>query len=192
MKRVAPGKFKTQTHRAGFTLVETALALLVIAIGMLTIAGLFPFALEQGKKSSDETFAAFLADTAFASIRAAADSAEVDWNNLDTYYTIPPVTISDPSVGTDVFWSDSMANLRMRANGQIRTQVFVAASNVSKWPSMPFPTSWEQYDHALRYRMTLRSISPRLAGVTLEIWPGEYGTNATPYRFYTEVFNHGY
>ena len=43
MKRVAPGKFKTQTHRAGFTLVETALALLVIDIDLLTIAGLFPF-----------------------------------------------------------------------------------------------------------------------------------------------------
>lgn len=180
--------------RAGFSLVETALALLVASIGLTAVVALIPSAMQQGKKSSDETFAAFLADSAFASFRAAADSAEANrtWATLKDYVAIPPVTISIPTAGTDVFWKDSV-DLSMEADGQIRTQVFTAASTQGKWGgSWILPSTWEQYDHGLRYRLSVSNISPRLASLTMEVWPGEYGAIASPYIFYTEVFNHGY
>lgn len=180
--------------QAGFSLVETALALLVASIGLTAVVALIPSAMQQGKKSSDETFAAFLADSAFASFRAAADSAEADrmWANLKDYIAIPPVTISIPSDGTDVFWKDSI-DLSIEADGQIHTQVFTAASTQGKWGgSWILPSDWEQYDHGLRHRLTLSNISPRLASLAMEIWPGEFGSTASPYVYYTEVFNHGY
>ncbi|MCS6770511.1 MAG: hypothetical protein NZ740_00615 [Kiritimatiellae bacterium] len=178
----------------GFSLVETALALLVVSIGLSAVLALLPTAMDQGKRASDETYAAFFADAVFNTYLAAAWSTNVAWSDLPTYRPVAPVTISNPSFGTDVFWKYS-TGLVVRADGQIRTQLFVAASTREKWlndSSPPLPYSWEQYDHALRYRLTMTSPSARRRVLSLEVWPGEYGITNNPYRFVTEVFDHGF
>jgi hypothetical protein len=170
--------------------VETALALLVAAIGLTAVMALIPTAMDQGKRMMDETYAAFLAEAAFASYRAVAESDRLTWDEVKSYEAIAPVTITG---GQDVFWKDSN-DLKLIADGNIYTQIFIAASVEGKWAAgpWPLPASWEQYDHALRYRMTWVEISERLRGLSLEVWPGEYGTTNNPYVFYTEIFNHGF
>lgn len=180
--------------RAGFSLVETALAMLVASVGLAAVLALMPTAMDQGKKASDETFAAFFADTVFNTYHAAVWSTNVAWADLPTYRPIPPVTISIPAFGTDVFWKYS-TGLVIRADGQIRTQLFIAASTREKWQNKttpPLPYSWEQYDHALRYRLTMTSAGGRRRILNLEVWPGEYGQTNNPYRFTTELFEHGF
>jgi uncharacterized protein (TIGR02598 family) len=183
-------------HARGFTLVETALALLVAAVGLMAVIGLFPFATAQGKRSMDSTYAAFLVDSAFASYRAAAESTNLTWSQVQNYEAIAPVTISTPSPGTDVFWKNSQ-DLSFKADGQVHKAVFIAASTSAKWAnkgSPPIPASWEQYDHALRYRLAWRELSPRRRALTMHVWPGEFGPtdDGRAQVFYTEIFNHGF
>ena len=179
------------TPRRGFTLIETVLGLLVASVGLTAVMALIPYAMGQGKRSGDDTYAAFLADAAFASFRTASESRKISWDGLSSYAAIAPVTISG---GQDLFWKNSAA-LALAADGALHTQLFVAASTDGKWDgaTWPLPASWEQYDHGLRYRLTVRDQSVRRKSLTLEVWPGEYGpvasTNAQV--FYTEIFNHG-
>lgn len=180
---------------SGFSLVETALAMLVASVGLTAIIALMPAAMDQGKKAADEAHAAFFADTVFNSYLAALydTNAVVSWGALKTYKTIPPVTISG---GSDVFWKNS-DKMSVLPNGEIRTQVFIAASTPEKWSGAGLPTGWEQYDHAFRYRLTMtdivtNSVLTRRRLLALEVWPGEFGTTNNPYRFATELFEHGF
>lgn len=60
-------------HRAGFTLVETALALLAISIGLLGIFGLARHGLKASGDADEETRCTLLAETVFASLHAKND-----------------------------------------------------------------------------------------------------------------------
>ncbi len=192
-------------QRAGFTLVETALAMLVAAVGLTAVIALMPAAMDQGKKAADETYAAFFADTVFNSYHVAvatvitnvaSPSADrnyvVRWSNLENYKTIPPVTVG----GRDMFWKDS-ADMAVIADGNMRTQLFVAASTKEKFPSGSLQDIGDQYDHAFRYRLTMTDVSvsnvvTRRRLLALEVWPGEYGSTNNPYRFATEIFQYGF
>jgi hypothetical protein len=178
-----------QVRAAGFSLVETALAMLVAGIGLTAILALLPAAMDQGKKASDETFAAFFADAVFNSFHAALWDTNISWAGLANYETIPPVTLTG---GEDVFWKDS-AKMTVRMDGLIRTQKFIAGSARGKWATgVSMPSTWEQYDHALRYRLSSSLLTQRRRQLALEVWPGEFGQTNNPYRFVTELFNHGF
>lgn len=172
-----------RSSRAGFSLVETALAMLVAAVGLTAIMALMPAAMDQGKKATDETHAAFFADAVFNSFLSAANSREVKWEELPTYATIPPASINR---GQDVMWKDSK-DMSVVADDRIYTQRFIAAS-----------TSAGLYDHGLRYRLKMVAIARtndpvvRRRSLELEVWPGEFGTTNNPYRFASELFNHGF
>ncbi len=174
--------------RAGFSLVETALAMLVASVGLSAVLALLPTAMDQAKRASDETYAAFFADAVFNSFHAALWDTNVSWAGLATYETIPPVTLTG---GQDVFWKNS-SEMTVRMDGLIRTQKFVAGSAPGKWGSGGLPASWEQYDHAFRYRLSSTQPSARRRALLLEVWPGEFGQTNNPYRFATELINHGF
>jgi Tfp pilus assembly protein PilV len=57
-------------HRSGFTLVETALALFAISLGLLGIFGLARHGLKAGGDVENETRCALLADTVFETLKA--------------------------------------------------------------------------------------------------------------------------
>lgn len=166
---------------AGFSLIETALAMLVAAVGLTAIIMLMPTAMDQGKKAADETAAAFFADTVFNSFLAANYSTNVAWSELTTYETIPPASING---GQDVMWKDSQ-KMTVKADGLIHTQRFVAIANNTAG-------SAGLYDHALRFQLTMTDVGARRRALDLLIWPGEFGTTNNPFRFASELFNHGY
>jgi len=181
------------SRNAGFSLIEISLALLVISIGMIAIVGLFPTSLGMGKRAIDETYASFLADSAFASFKGAASEYANDWINLTNALPIAPNSVD---YNQDVFW-DQSGDLRIRADGLIHTQKYVAGSSDEKWAGngvMILDNNWSMEDHALRYRISTDIIPPgRIMRMVMEIWMGEYGSqNSTNAEvFYTEIFNHG-
>ncbi|HMO05094.1 MAG TPA: prepilin-type N-terminal cleavage/methylation domain-containing protein [Kiritimatiellia bacterium] len=191
-----PNTVRTRS-RAGFSLVELSLALLVVSIGLISLIGLFPASLDMSKRAIDETYASFLADSAFSSYREAAKL--VPWDALNTYQPIAPNTISrNGAVNNDVFWERSV-DLRLVPDNTVRTLVFTAGSTEEKWkPSAGWvlPDSWSMEDHALRYRLRIENASPaqdpRIKRVFLEVWMGQFGNinNEQPERFYTEIFRH--
>jgi len=57
-------------HKTGFTLVETALALLAISLGLLGIFGLARHGIKAGGDTANETRCVVFADTVFATLKA--------------------------------------------------------------------------------------------------------------------------
>jgi prepilin-type N-terminal cleavage/methylation domain-containing protein len=191
-----PKTFRARS-RAGFSLVELSLALLVVSIGLISLIGLFPASLDMSQNAIDETYASFLADSAFTSYREAAN--HIPWNELNTYEPIAPNTISrGGTVNVDVFWEDS-EDLRLIPDNTVRTLVFTAGSTPEKWkPGLGWvlPDAWSMEDHALRYRLRIADANPasdpRIKQVFLEVWRGEFGNinSQAPERFFTEIFRH--
>jgi len=189
----------SSASRGGFSLVELALALLVVSVGLISIIGLFPASLDMSKRAINETYATFLADSAIASYREAAKY--VRWDQLENYSPIAPNTISKAgAVNTDVFWKDS-SDLRLIADNTIRTLVYTAGSTREKWnpgSGWVLPASWSMEDHALRYRLNIDDLDvandPRVKTLTLEVWLGQFGNTANekPEVFYAEIFQHAY
>ena len=67
-------------RRAGFTLMEVALSLVVVGVGLLTVFGLFPTGLAMNKRATDDTFTTMFADEVLNAVKAAA--ADVEWSEL--------------------------------------------------------------------------------------------------------------
>lgn len=61
--------------KAGFTLVEVSLAILVVGLGLLTLFGLFPSGLRAGEEAAADTQAGLFASVVFEGMRA--NAAEV-------------------------------------------------------------------------------------------------------------------
>ena len=58
-----------RSARPGFTLVEIAVALLVVSVGIMAIIGLFPVGLESAKRIKDEAMILQFKDFVFATVR---------------------------------------------------------------------------------------------------------------------------
>jgi len=59
-----------RARRAGFSLVETALAVAVVGIGILGVIGLFPAGLEMNRRAVNETYGALFAESVLYGVRA--------------------------------------------------------------------------------------------------------------------------
>ncbi|MFA5553698.1 MAG: prepilin-type N-terminal cleavage/methylation domain-containing protein [Phycisphaerae bacterium] len=64
------------SNKYGFSLAETLIALGILTVGMIFIAGVFPVGIYFTNLSIDRTMAAAVADEAFAKIKLYADSAD--------------------------------------------------------------------------------------------------------------------
>ena len=71
---------RRQTGKQGFSLVEVALALLVVAIGFTAIFGLFPAGMQASRTAIEETEMSEFADFVFASLDVLAMR---NWSDLD-------------------------------------------------------------------------------------------------------------
>jgi prepilin-type N-terminal cleavage/methylation domain-containing protein len=69
---------KAKNNQAGFTLVEIALALVVVALGVVGIFALVPQASEASRKSVDATELAVFADFVFESLQIKASNLDDD------------------------------------------------------------------------------------------------------------------
>jgi hypothetical protein len=85
----APGSPRRRPRRRlrlGFTLVETALALLVITLGLLGIFGLARHGLKASGEAEQETRCAILADSFFGTLRAKNNELTAKKLSLDEWW----------------------------------------------------------------------------------------------------------
>jgi prepilin-type N-terminal cleavage/methylation domain-containing protein len=165
-------------RKAGFTLIEIALSLLVVSVGLLALFGLFPVGLASNKTALDETKAAFFAEEVLNGVRAQASS--LPWNAVAANVRLPPPS---PDV-----WHDPQ-NLRVEVTGggpeNFETLVY------EKLGTRTIDGRRERYrDFGIRYRLEIEDIDPYRKAVRLKVRPGEFGTTNT-YIFYTELYNSG-
>lgn len=184
----------TKTRRGGFTLVEVSLALLVLVVGILGAFALFPHALVESKKATDESQASMFAESVFQSVRA---YAQMQWDALDGTVEIPGPGSRGVSPDPPSVWANSP---NIVINGGEQTYECRASG---------FTTT----DAGLRYRLAvtrpmvqqspvLQRISPFMRIVTLTIWPGLYGDtpdipvdsvpSVSTYVYVSAVYKDGY
>jgi len=150
----------------GFSLVEISLALLIVAIGMLAILGMFPAGLDQNARSISDTHAALFAGEVFGSLRV---HAETNWDGIGSN------TILYLSTAGSTNWYNPSSELDTMLDNNIYTNIYRRRQNTNL------------IDHAFRYRISLTT-NGLIKAATLRFWPGEFGTASNPAMFYSEFF----
>lgn len=74
---------KTHIQRnAGFSLIEVAIALMVLSIGIVAAIGLMPGGLENSKKATDDTQVSLFADSVLNTVRSIASDRTTTWASI--------------------------------------------------------------------------------------------------------------
>lgn len=156
---------KTVQHgRQGFSLVEVALALMVVGVGMVAVFSVLPAGLTANKHAIDDSQTALFSEEVFNGFRSVA--AVTNWASLGSAKLPNPV----PHM-----WDGSVVlEIRPSAPG---TNVYK-----SVWGG-------KVVDYALQYTLTMTDVvgQPDIKGLTLLVWNGAYGRSVKPRVFYTEI-----
>ncbi len=168
------GQAPPQTPSRGIVMIEAALAVLVLAVGVLAAYALFRSGLEHVERARQDTLAALFADQAFQALEAAgllaAESRspggwEGFWNAFqagETSVTLAAAFVWDPPPQLEI------------AAEEPRCIVF---TNAPLHTELPVRLT----ECAVRYRcrVDLRGPEPdwtNRAALLLEVWPGEWGS----------------
>ncbi len=160
--------------RRGFTLVEVALALLVITVGVLGAFALFPQGLAQSELASFETQSSLFAEMVLRSYRAVA--AAQSWASFRTARI--PIPGYEPGI-----WDGSDTRPVIIPDGNVQT--YITSAKIE---------SGEVADTALRYQIrfveNLKGQDPqRIVYMYLYVWPGRLGpTDPARARVYVTAF----
>jgi Tfp pilus assembly protein PilV len=154
--------FDSLAHSA-FSLVEVSLALLVVAVGILSVLSLFPAGLDQGARSADETHASQFAEEVFGGLRI---WAETDFDSLANY-SVPGAA--------DNMWEGSREEIAFTGTN--------AATNVYEFNNI--------VDHSFRYRLSITNVNEdrSIMSASLYVYPGRFGALSNAIFFYTEFYD---
>lgn len=168
-----PGK--TVRREPGFTLVEIALAILVVSVGLLAVYGLFPSGFRTGRQAIDDTRAAMFAQEVFNGLKAKA--AYTQFDSIDTIVLPSPTYVpGDPNA---TFW-------RVEGSGAYDLRVQDTGNDFELNKYMRRGADEDSF--AMRYRLDIFPIGSTRMGAALEVWPGEEGPTNDIRVFYTEMY----
>ena len=155
-------------QKKAFSLVEISLALMVVAVGILSVLSLFPAGLDQNVRSIGDTHAALFAGEVLNGLRA---QAENDWDGIGT-------TITNLYVASYDVWQNPDPNeLNPVLNNKVRTNIYLYA------------TGPDIVDHAFRYRLQIKTNETKtIKSAILQVYPGEFGSVSNSLVFYTEFY----
>lgn len=197
-------------NNEGFTLIEVALSIVVVAIGIMAVFSLIGSGLESNKKAISESQAAIFANDVFNSLRSASQQTnymvstpiwEGYWINLKHQQ---PQSTNTISVAGEMMWGSPSNTLYVYANDAdsgFTTVYSIAFTNTAlHGGTAPNPAI---VNGGLQYRLDVHG-PPILVGtqnvervnVTLYVWDGIFGSGATPplnkaLVFYSEYNNPG-
>ncbi len=174
--------------RAGYSLVEVTLALLVVAIGLTATFALFPEGLRAARAAVDDTEIGMFAEYVFTTMDlAAAGPAGANWDITDT----------------DDFRSLMLSRLVARSNFELRdgggVEVFYWYPDYYGLETGDYAAGGLQefWTSAFTYTLDIQLSTWKNygSGVTtyalLKVWPGEYKGTGTPKGdpriFYREI-----
>ncbi len=161
--------------RAGFSLVEVTLALMVVAIGVLSVMSLFPVGLDQNVRSIADTHTALFAEDVLNGLQAWAEDG---WSNLHEAI-VPPAA--------EASWATNAMPFDMK-NDDPWPAVWTNAYYLPDSSGSRQPLVHGEKQH-LRFSFALTTNDHRtIKAATLFIWSGEFGSTGNPTIFYTEFF----
>lgn len=158
-------------RKSGFTLVEIALAMMVISVGLLAVFGLFPAGMSSNKNAIDDTYGAMFAEEVFNGVRAVLSTNNwntLNWNNIN----IPERSSQK--------WGFPHQQI-IRANRGLQTAEY-----------RPAALEGDAVEFAVRYDLMLLphpQDTQNRAYAILTLHVGQVGPTNNPLRVYTEFFN---
>ena len=169
-----PPNTKQRAVVAGFSLVEVALALMVVSVGLLSLVGLLPVSLDMSRKSIDDSQLGLFGENMMNGYRATLLIRP--WSEWDT--------LNIRGTAEDVWDNPQKIGFRFGSGDAIGTNVYKYIS------PQPSGGSVEIVDLAARYDFNVKTqpFDNRLFSCNLELLPGEFGpTNSL--HFYTEIYS---
>ena len=173
-------KTTIENSRAGYSLVEVTLAILVVGIGLLSTFSLFPAGLNMNKRASEDTAKAIFAEEVFNGYHAIMDGSLSEFGNRMNI-ELPAVTFG--------MWDNNGAGMKVTQTGPNNIQTI----RYTQWSVGG--TARKPVEHALRYTLEFKD-HPTLANVAcadLRVWYGEFGMSSNEFAsaFYTEFYDYG-
>lgn len=174
MKNMIQQKTKPARKKGGFTLIEIALALVVIAIGLMGILSLVSVGLDSNLKSEHETRSALFAEECLNALRYYATILPLDDNSIQ-FDLDPPAA---------VFWAGNVEELKLFANNVGEND----EPNVNIYRRI---REGNPVEYAVRYKLFIGRVAPDsdIAWIYLQVWGGRFGNEDSPREYYTELFN---
>ena len=157
--------------RMGFSLVEVALAMLVVGVGLMGVFSLFPVGTESNRKSIQETQISQFAEYILNGFRY--EAGRVTWPEVQnsSSFLISPL-------GSTYAWEDPDDVV---AGPGVKSITF----KVKKDPTIE--------EMNFRYEILVGPVAgrPDVKYLLLNLWPGLYGSAMATngYQFYTEFYN---
>jgi type IV pilus modification protein PilV len=202
-----------KNRKQGFTLMEVALAVVVVGVGVLAMFALISSGLDSSAKAVATTQAAFFADATFTAIRAEASRAseskdQMAWTN---FWTAVKNGSTNFSVAMRPAWYGYTGTERLAAN-ELKIQpnqanaIRISFDNRLMRSGIAAIVDGTIPSGAIRYRLLTSNVTVNATGttgsrdpksVTLLIWPGPGPTSgpmvapSNAIAFYTEVANTG-
>ncbi|MBN1676460.1 MAG: hypothetical protein JXR37_35780 [Kiritimatiellae bacterium] len=178
----------------GFNLVEVTLAMLIVAVGLLSVFSLFPSGLDANAKAIADTHSAIFAEEVFNGIRAEAQrraAAERDAalkedtvDPKDAWDGLPDALLP---VAAPAAWLKSDRLGTQTTQGRVFCNTY---TNISFRGRGGAGQATEIVDHALRYRLDVAPRNEKVMAATLYVWPNEFGSAdpADSTIFYSEFY----
>jgi len=204
----------------GFTLIEVALAILVVAIGVTASFALFPEGLKLTRESVNATEVGLFADYVFQTldVQCQIDAADPDvdsWNSggdvssgLANARTMMKnlgkvganmFHANDINEATDPLGNKLSAQLYGESGSTLKLrefywvpQYFAVQSGSDNYSADNFAYYWTTaFTYSLNYEALGSSgrAEGRPIRLSLNVWPGNNGTNATHYVFSREILS---
>lgn len=181
-------KTKTKNRRrAGYSLVEVTLALLVVAIGMTATFALFPEGLKATRAAVNDTEVGLFADYVFSTLAVTAaaqglKSSELNAVQADKYASR---VLSDAHRNEKLLTQDELSRFYWIArNMDMGTGNWSLSSQAGFWSSA--------FTYQLEWRAKNNGNSRDTYYAVLKVWPGEWEEiqdeeKFPPYVFYREI-----
>jgi prepilin-type N-terminal cleavage/methylation domain-containing protein len=173
-------------RRAGFTMIEVTLALLVVAVGVLGAFSLIPAGLQTNRNAIEDTQMAMFAEMFFDSIRMQAEAPNIPWTSVATTAIFAPGWRSGvtPHMPTSRYFWGTAATTSMLVGGSVNSpRTYYQRTGAD---------ATEPSELALRYatQQVVTATPNKSRGVRLLVWP-EFGTTSlsNAREFYTEILN---
>jgi len=156
--------------KSGFSIVEVALALLGVGVGLMGVFSLFPQGTDLNRKSIQDTQIGLFAEYVLNGFRYQAE--QVQWDDVDN-----SSAFKISALGTKWAWDGAPE--------------VVAGSGVKAIVYRPYQKS-DIEEMAFRYEFQVYSVAgrPDVKAFVLNVWPGQFGVLVGTNVFYTEVYNY--
>jgi type IV pilus modification protein PilV len=193
-------------RKAGFTLIEVALAVAVVVIGLLALFALISAGLDASSKALADTHAAQFADNIYNGLRSrslaeaekgTAPNGNVYWRVFWRDFANSSETIS---VAASNYWDAATFDIQA-SPAAFGTYIPASRTVVFENETQHAGGMDDLVNHALRYRLEvhpntvaswdLTDLENARVEVVTYIWPGEFGGTNNPLLFYSEFNNPG-